>query len=130
MIRLTDSARASLAVLSTFVIGIVVGCGVDRTLLSAQQSGLRDHEEVLAELTIELRLTPEQTARVQQIFRARQTEIDAAWAQVHENLRRAMQQTTAEIETVLDSAQVQRLRAWIEQRHGSASDHRPGRHAR
>jgi hypothetical protein len=38
-----------------------------------------------------------------------------------------MQQTTAEIETVLDPAQVQRLRAWIAKRHGPSHGSRPRR---
>ena len=139
MIRLTDSARAFLAVGSTLIIGIVIGCGVDRTLLSAPESAvassvqhgtLPHHDEVLAELTTELRLSPEQQARVQEIFTARQGEIEAAWAQVHETLLRAMQQTTAEIETVLDSTQVQRLHEWIAARHAPTSGHGPRSHVR
>jgi len=127
MIRLNESARALLAVVSTFVMGFVVGCGADRTLLNppsyaAARSTPRDvarhHDEVLAELRTELRLSAEQSARVRELFAARQAELEATWEQVHANLRRAMQQTTAEIETVLDPAQVQRLRAWIAARHG------------
>ncbi len=127
MIRFNDSARALLAVAATFVMGIVVGCGLDRNILSppsyaaagaAQHDVARHHEEVLAELRTELRLSPEQAARVQQIFTARQAAIDTAWAQVHANLQRAMQQTTIEIETVLDSTQIERLHAWIAKRHG------------
>jgi hypothetical protein len=138
MIRLTDSTRAGLAILATFVIGLVVGCGVDRTLLTspsfavasnAQSSSLQHHEAVLAELSTELKLSPEQTARVQQIFKDRQAEIEAAWAQVHKDLERAMQRTTAEIETVLDSTQVQQLHAWIAARHGT-SGHGPRHHQR
>jgi len=127
MIRFSDSARALLAVASTFVMGIVVGCGLDRNILSppsyaavgaTRHDVARHHEEVLAELRTELRLSPDQSARVQQIFTARQAEIETAWAQVHANLQRAMQQTTTEIETVLDSTQIERLHAWIAQRHG------------
>jgi hypothetical protein len=136
MIRLTDSTRAGLAILATFVIGLVVGCGVDRTMLTspsfavasnAQSSSLQHHQEVLAELSTELKLSPEQTARVQQIFQDRQAEIEAAWAQVHKDLERAMQRTTAEIETVLDSTQVQQLHAWIAARHGTRA-HGPRHH--
>lgn len=127
MIRVNEPARALLAVVSTFVIGFVVGCGADRAILSpptaalarsAQHDAARHHDEVLGELRTELGLSADQYARVQEIFKARQAEIDAAWEQVHANLERAMQQTTAEIETVLEPAQVQRLRAWIAERHG------------
>ena len=127
MIRFNDSARALLAVAATFVMGIVVGCGLDRNILSppsyaasgaAQHDVARHHEQVLAELRTELRLSPDQAARVQQIFAARQAEVDTAWAQVHANLQRAMQQTTTEIETVLDSTQIERLHTWIAKRHG------------
>ncbi|HVH66747.1 MAG TPA: hypothetical protein VM716_02685 [Gemmatimonadales bacterium] len=121
------------------VIGIVIGCGADRTILSpaayarasaTQHGQFPHHDEVLAELRTELRLSPDQAARVQEIFTAHQAEIDAAWAQVHESLQRAMQQTTAEIETVLDSPQVQRLHAWIAERHGVASGHDAAHHMR
>lgn len=127
MIRLNESARALLAVVSTFVIGFVVGCGADRTVLSppanaaarsTQNDMARHHDEVLSELRTELGLSAEQYARVQAIFKGRQAEMDAAWEQIHTNLQHTMQQTTAEIETVLDPAQVQRFRAWVAERHG------------
>ncbi|HKA60143.1 MAG TPA: hypothetical protein VKD28_16115 [Gemmatimonadales bacterium] len=129
MIRLNDSARALLAVGSTFVIGFVIGCGADRTLLSAPsyaatsyagQDVARHHDEVLAELRTELGLTAEQYTRVQEIFKARQGQIDSAWQQVHADVQRAMQQTTAEIETVLDPTQVEKLHGWIAARHGAS----------
>lgn len=127
MKRLNESTRAILAVASTFVMGFVVGCGADRTLLtppsyaaarSTHYDAARHHDEVLAELRTELRLSDEQYARVQKIFAARQAEIESAWEQVHANLKHAMQQTTTEIEIVLDSTQVQQFRAWIAKRHG------------
>ena len=106
MIRLTESAPALLAVLSIFVIGAVAGVVVDRTMLipahaDAAAAGVRrgvprHQDEVLAELRTELGLSAEQSRRVQEIFAAHQGEIETAWAQVHANLQRAMQQTTAE----------------------------------
>ena len=83
----------------------------------------RHHDEVLAELRAQLGLSAEQSRRVQEIFTAHQGEIEGAWAQVHADLQRAMQQTTTEIETVLDSAQVERLHVWLAQRHGPISGH-------
>jgi hypothetical protein len=128
MIRLNESSRALLAIASTFVVGIVVGCGADRALFnapsyaaarSAQREAARHHDEVLAELRAELRLTAAQDAQVREIFAARQTEMDAAWKQVHASVAHAMRQTTAQIEAVLDPAQAERFRAWIAERHGS-----------
>jgi hypothetical protein len=137
MIRLTEPTRALVAALSIFVIGAVSGVVVDRAMLipahadaaaARARGGVpRHHEEALAELRAELGLSPEQSRRVQEIFAAHQGEIEAAWAQVHANLRRAMQQTTAEIESVLDSAQIERLHAWVAERHGPRADHAPGR---
>ncbi|MBI4500523.1 MAG: hypothetical protein HY700_05120 [Gemmatimonadetes bacterium] len=137
MIRITESARALLAVLSIFVIGTVAGVVVDRTMLipthaDATAAGVRGgvprhHDEVLAELRAELGLSAAQSRRVQEIFAARQGQMEAAWTQVHANLQRAMQQTTTEIEAVLDSAQVERLHAWVAERHGPIADHAPGR---
>ncbi len=132
MIRLTESARVLLAVLSIFVIGAVAGVALDRTMLipahadaavAGARHGARHHDEVLAELRAELGLSAEQSRRVQEIFVAHQGEIEAAWTQVHANLQRAMQQATTEIETVLDSAQVERLHAWLAERHGPIAGH-------
>ncbi len=133
MRRLNESSRALLAIASTFVIGVVVGCGADRTLFSSpsyaaarstQRDVARHHDEVLAALRTELRLTDVQYAQVRKIFAARQTEMDAAWKQIHANVAQAMRQTTAQIEAVLDPAQAQQFRAWIAERHGSSqADH-------
>ena len=137
MIRLTNSARALLAVLSIFLMGAVAGVVLDRTMLTpthadaaatgGRHGGPRDRDAVLAELRTELGLSTEQTARVQEIFAAQQGEIEAAWAEVHASLQRAMRETTTEIETVLDSAQVERLHAWLAARHAQFPDHAPGR---
>ncbi len=135
MIRLTESAPVLLAVLSIFVIGAVAGVALDRTMLipahadaDAAAAGVRHgvprhHDEVVAELRAELGLSAEQSRRVQEIFAAHQGEMEAAWAQVHANLQRAMRQTTTEIETVLDSAQIERLHAWLAKRHGPIAGH-------
>jgi len=133
MIHLTESARALLAALSILVVGAVAGVTLDRTVLipahaDAAAAGVRrgvprHHDEVLAELRAQLGLSAEQSRRVQEIFTAHQGEIEGAWAQVHADLQRAMQQTTTEIETVLDSAQVERLHVWLAQRHGPISGH-------
>ena len=138
MIRLTEPARALVAALSIFVIGAVAGVVVDRAMLipahadaaaARAQGGVpRHHEDVLAELRAELGLSAEQSRRVQEIFAAHQGEIEAAWAQVHADLQRAMQETTAEIATVLDSAQVKRLHAWLAERHGPTADHTRRQH--
>lgn len=137
MIRLPDAARVSLAGLSIFVTGVVVGCAADRSILNPPSYAaarnptvdVRDHHEaVLAELRTELALSPEQATRVEEIFSARQAEVEAAWAQVHANLQRAMQQTTSEIESVLDASQVARLRAWMAERHGKSHGHSPRQH--
>lgn len=89
--------------------------------------GSRHHDEVLAELRAELGLSAEQARRVQEIFAARHGEIEAAWRVVHANVEHAMRETTREIETVLDSAQIERLRAWLAARHARTPDHAPGR---
>lgn len=131
MIRLTDSARLVLAVLSVFLLGAVAGVALDRSMLipgHAAAAGVpRHHDEVVAELRAELGLSAEQSARVQEIFAAHQGEMKEAWGLVHANLQRAMREATTEIETVLDSAQIERLHAWLAERHGPSSGHAPGR---
>ncbi|HEX9705703.1 MAG TPA: hypothetical protein VGA20_10680 [Gemmatimonadales bacterium] len=112
--------------------GAVTGAVQDRTILlpahaDAVAAGvLRHHDEVLAGLRAKLGLSAEQSARVQEIFARHHAEREAARAQVHANLQRAMQEVTAEIETVLDSAQITRLHAWLAERHGPTSRHAPG----
>jgi hypothetical protein len=136
MIRLTDSARALLAVVSVFVMGAVAGVVLDRSILvppnaDARVAGaghdVRRNHQVLAELRAELGLSAEQTARVGEILAGHKDEMEAAWAEVHANVRRAMQEATAEIESVLDSAQVERLRVWLAERHRPISGHAPNR---
>lgn len=137
MIRLTDSARALLAALSIFLLGAVTGVVLDRTMLvpahanaaaaGVRHGGPRDHAEVLAELRAELGLSAEQAARIEEIFAARHGEIEEAWRVVHANLQRAMREATTEIEAVLDSAQIERLHAWLAARHVRTPDHAPGR---
>lgn len=134
MIRLTDHARALLAVLSVFVMGIVAGCTLDRTILAppnaataAEHSRVpRDHDAVLAELVAELGLSAEQSAQVGEIFAGHHGELETTWAKVHASLDHAMRNATTEIEAVLDSAQVERLHAWLAKRHGPTPHHAPG----
>ena len=84
---------------------------------------MRGNQHCAVQRHAQLGLSAEQSRRVQEIFTAHQGEIEGAWAQVHADLQRAMQQTTTEIETVLDSAQVERLHVWLAQRHGPISGH-------
>jgi len=134
MIRMTDSARALLAGLSIFLIGAVAGVGLDRGVLlrahasspGAQHRVPRDHDEVLAELSGRLGLTSEQSTRVREIFSEHQAEIDTAWAQVHRHLKRAIDDATTDIETVLDVDQVRRLHAWLAEHHGRIPGHGVG----
>src|SRR5207247_4786297 len=89
MIRLTESARAFLAVLSIFVIGAVAGVVVDRTMLipahaDAAAAGVRrgvarNDDEVLAELRDEVDLSAEQSRRVQEGLAGHHGERGGAW---------------------------------------------------
>ena len=117
------------------------GDGIDRAVTSSVQdratltpphadatsADVRRHrDELLAELRIELGLSAEQFAQLQETFARHHAESQAAWAQTHANHRRAMQTVTAEFETILDSAQIERLHAWLAKRQGPASRHAPG----
>ena len=127
MIHLTESARALLAALSILVVGAVAGVTLDRTVLipahaDAAAAGVRrgvprHHDEVLAELRAQLGLSAEQFAQLQETFARHHAESQAAWAQTHANHRRTMQTVTTEFETILDSAQIERLHAWLAKRH-------------
>ncbi len=86
----------------------------------------RHHDAVLAELRAELGLSPDQSARVREIFARYHGQSEAAWAEAHANHQRAMQEAWTEIETVLDPAQIERLHAWLAGRHGPTSRHAPG----
>ncbi|MBI2403766.1 MAG: hypothetical protein HYV20_13740, partial [Gemmatimonadetes bacterium] len=52
--------------------------------------------------------------------------IDRAWAQVHRDLKAAIDDATTDIETVLDEDQVRRLHAWLAEHHGSIPGHGVG----
>jgi hypothetical protein len=97
--------------------------GVLTPLEECRECGARGVRE---KMSARVGLSAEQSARVQEILAGRQGEMEKAWAEVHANLRRAMQEATAEIETVLDSAQIDRLRAWLAERHRPTSRHPPG----
>ncbi len=112
------------------------GSGVERAVTSAVQDRTlliptdargvrRHHDEVLAELSAELGLSADQSARVREIFARHHPERATAWAHAHANVQRAMQATT-EIETVLDSAQIERLHRWLAERHRSPLHNAPG----
>jgi len=137
MIRLNDPARALLAAVSIFLTGAVAGVSMDRLVLipshahaldaAARRTAPRDHDEVLTELGEELRLTPDQSQSVREIFAKHQAEIDRAWSEVHANLQQAIGSATTEIEAVLDSTQIRRLHDWIAKRHGPIPGHPAGR---
>ena len=136
MIRLPDSVRALLAVASVFVVGVVAGCALDRTILApptdavaagTRQGGPRHHDQVLDELRAKLGLSAEQSTLVQKIFAAHQANVEAAWAEVHASLQRTLHGVTTEIEAVLDSTQIERLHVWLDARHARTPDHARGR---
>ncbi len=117
------------------------GSGVERTVTGAVQDPTillpahadavaagapRHHDGMLTELRAKLSLSADQYARVREILARHHAEREAARAQVHANLQRAMQEATAEIETVLDSTQIKRLHAWLADGHGPTSRHEPG----
>ena len=113
------------------VLACDTGTGVERAAPSAVQDAVaagvsRHHDEVLAELGAKLGLSAEQAARVQEIYARHHAEREAAGAQGHAQFQRTMQKATTEIETVLDSAQIERLHAWLAERHGPTSRHAPG----
>ncbi len=121
---------AILLVATAFACG--TGSGADADVTGAVHADavaadvLRDHDDVLAELRVELGLSGEQFAQLQEIFARRHAESEAAWAQAHANHGRTMQAATTEIEAILDSAQIKGLHAWLAKRHGPTSRHAPG----
>jgi len=129
----SDAVRVSLALLSTLLLGAVAGVAIDRAVLipaggyAVDASTPARHEAVLVELQNELDLSDEQLARVGETFASHQSDIEEAWEQVHETLDVAIAEATIEVEAVLDSAQIQRLHAWLARHHGSVPQHAPGR---
>lgn len=136
MIRKSDSTRAILAGLAILLIGTVAGVGLDRTILipaaahasaaAAQHRIPQDHDEVLASLSTHLELTPPQSAQVREILSKHQAAIDEAWAQVHQDLQAAFAGVTTDVEALLDAEQVQRLHAWLAERHSGIRGHGNG----
>jgi hypothetical protein len=137
MMGKTDRTRAVLAVASIFVVGAVAGVVVDRLALIPVQAhaaavmgghaGPREHDAVLADLMAHLELTAPQGDSVRAILATHQQEIDRIWMAVHQNLQETVATVTTEVERVLEPDQVQRLHAWIEERHGPIPGHAGGR---
>lgn len=133
MIRMSDPARALLASAAILMTGVVAGVTLDRLVLipahghaSIAPSGRAmagTHDEVIAELTDELSLTPRQADSLRAIFAEHQAEIDRIWAAVHADLQGTIAEVMTELEAELDDDQVRRLHAWVEARHGKIPGH-------
>ncbi|MBI4500524.1 MAG: hypothetical protein HY700_05125 [Gemmatimonadetes bacterium] len=107
----------------------VTGAVQDRTILLPAHSDVvaagvpRHHDEVLTDLSAKLGLSADQSARVKEILATHHTESEV---EAHASHQRTMQTGMTEIEAVLDSAQIERLHAWLAERHDLASRHAPG----
>lgn len=121
--------QAMLGAGALLLIGVVLGIGVDRTLLLPRHGEARparvDHGVVVVSLTRDLGLSQEQAEHVLEVLERHQTVVDATWADTHRALMAALDSVTNQIEAVLDSAQVERYHAWIDARHPRGDPGRP-----
>lgn len=125
--------HALLGALSILIMGVVAGVALDRVVLiprHAMASSVArplatpmDHEEVLAELGVELGLTDDQARQVHAIFARHQPTVDRAWETARAALLEAIAGATAEIDLVLNADQRERMHEWLELRHGDAAIH-------
>jgi hypothetical protein len=121
--------RHWVSALGILVLGAAAGITADRVLHRSGNSHGRLLEEVrrdpVAVMQRELGLTPEQRTRVAAILESRQGHFDSIWADTHHRLAASLDSLVSEIAAVLDSSQVGRFRALVDEVH-SAPGSLPG----
>ena len=114
--------KAWVAALALFALGAVGGIAFDRFHLRGWH-GTGLHEQVrqdpVAFMERELNLRPEQRARIATIFEKRQGEIDAVWMDTHNRLVGVIDSVVAEISAELDSTQIPRFKALVDELHSA-----------
>jgi Spy/CpxP family protein refolding chaperone len=104
----SNTRTAAIAVvLVAFVAGILVGVAGDHLYLirtgrlPARHDARFSADHMTDRLTHELDLSPQQKTQVHQIIERHRTRIDATMAAVRPQVRRELEATNAEIETIL-----------------------------
>lgn len=110
--------RFIVAAASLLLIGAVLGVMFDRFHHRAPHVVVHrlqpQREASFAMLDSVLELRADQRDRVRQIVERRQPSIDTIWRHTHMSLRSALDSTIGDLESVLDEAQLSRLRALSE----------------
>lgn len=115
--------RTAFAAASILVIGAAVGIAADRAV-----HGRGDpHAALFAEIQKdpigvmdrELRLRPEQRARIAEVLARRQMTVDSAWSAARAHLNATLDSVVNEISAALDPDQARRFREMAHEVHGT-----------
>jgi hypothetical protein len=96
---------AAIALIATFLVGVVVGVVGDRFLHHPPGPPHPSPEAITRHLDRKLHFTDQQRAAVLQILQRRQERISEVWESVHPRVRQEVEATNAEIERLLTPEQ-------------------------
>jgi hypothetical protein len=121
MTRARSTLRMVIAISSLIIIGAALGITADRMLHGRgdpQMSELRRiQEDPVGAIDRIVQLRPEQRERVATILAARQTMIDSAWHDVHNQLLATLDTVVNEIAAALDPEQAAAFRTYFHETH-------------
>jgi hypothetical protein len=112
---------AVLAAVALLVLGAALGITFDRfhvRSVPAQTGLFRLHDDPFSVMDSALVLRADQRDRVRAIIEARQQDIDGVWENTHHSLLAILDSVVIDLATVLDSAQMEKLRDLADVLHG------------
>jgi uncharacterized membrane-anchored protein YjiN (DUF445 family) len=121
-------------VLSAFLAGLVVGVAGElvylihyHRIIPSRTAGRLITQHLIDRLDRELKLDPQQRARIEKIVEARRQRIDTLWSSVRPAVMQEIDATNAEIEKVLKPDQLEKFKA-METRMRNRVRGGPGHH--
>jgi len=126
---------AVVVVLSAFLAGLVVGVGGETVylihnhrLIPSRTAGKSMTKHLIDRLDRELKLDPQQRAKIETIVESRRQRIDSIWSSVRPAVTQQIDGTNAEIEKILHPDQLQKFKAMETRMRNRAGRGGPGHH--
>ena len=119
--RLASAWRTALAVISLLALGAATGITADHIVRRHHAVAIpmaELHKDPLALIDREVKLRPEQRARIAAILRSHQAEIDSVWHDTHVYLQSRVAALVTEISATLDPDQAARFQELAHRIHG------------
>ena len=115
------TGRAILVAVLMFMVGLALGVGVDRHVLSRHamrhSHGAMSHDAVIAQLDTLLDLTAVQHESLTVVAKRHQASVDSAWDVMNGRLRMTIDSARHEMESFLTPEQVRKFDAWFTTSH-------------